>query len=57
MKKHIFLFIITAIVLFTLTACHATCDKCGKSIEEKGIKANGRIYCDYSCYMNDFFGF
>lgn len=58
MKKTKRLLVMVAVVALALalSACVSkTCDMCGDVIDGDPVEAAGRTYCDYDCYMNDFF--
>lgn len=56
MKKCLFLIVCAVVTLsLVLSACGSvgSCHYCGKSIGSDPVKAAGRTYCSYDCYMNE----
>ena len=55
MKK--FLLLIVSIFIasaLTLSACGSlTCHNCGDPVGGDPVKAGGRTYCSYDCYMDE----
>lgn len=55
MKKFLFLAVSVFVALaLTLSACGSlTCHRCGDPVGNDPVKAGGRTYCSYDCYMDE----
>ena len=55
MKKLLFLIVSLLVVsALILSACSSlTCHRCGDPVGSDPVKAGGRTYCSYDCYMNE----
>ena len=55
MKKVLFLVVSMLIAIaLILSACGSpTCHRCGDSVGNDPVKAGGRTYCSYDCYMDE----
>lgn len=60
MKKHLLAVLGVLIALaLSLSACGilsggaSLCHGCGKSVGNDPVKAGGRTYCSYDCYMSE----
>lgn len=59
MKKLAIIILSLGLVLM-IAACGSpreVCHRCGDTISGDPVKAGGRTYCDYDCYMCEVFGF
>ena len=59
MKRSLFLIVgVTIATALILSSCSArVCHRCGDPVGSDPVKAGGRTYCSYDCYMDEaFFG-
>ena len=57
MKKVVVLFLVVCTLIMSvsmLSACSSgTCHNCGDPVGSDPVKAGGRTYCSYDCYMDE----
>ena len=54
MNKSAIIFVVIMLLVTILSACAPKCSRCDDTIKDDPVKANGRTYCSYECYLNDF---